>query len=424
MENFQFSDLHVYLLISLLCLSNVTDANELNNNNTRRLSVSSLQKNGNAQRSSFFTATLREGSMSAPEIIKYHGYPVEEHNVTTEDGYVLRVQRIPHGIKQYRGEKRKPVLLQHGFTATSVTWIMNVPENNLAYRLADSGHDVWLANVRGNTYGLNHVNMSSDQSEFWRFSFHEMGLYDLPATIDFILQKTGQEKIGFVGISQGTTMLFVTLSMKPEYNEKINVAVLLGPAAGVKYFSSPLRYTLALQYYYNLCPTCRYSPDPILTTIVIRGCAFTAAAELCKLAIILLGGFDNMNLIDVSRLPVYISHYPDVTSNMNVLHTFQLTNGFQMYDYGKERNLVKYAQPVPPHYNLSKVTAPLAIFWSEGDAFTTTLDIMQLFRHLKGPVKDCFIPGIFSHAGFIIRTDINEVVYDKVLKIIDGEIII
>lgn len=33
-----------------------------------------------------------------------------------------------------------------------------------------------------------------------------MAKYDLPATIDFILKKTGQDKLHYVGHSQGTTI--------------------------------------------------------------------------------------------------------------------------------------------------------------------------------------------------------------------------
>lgn len=36
-------------------------------------------------------------------------------------------------------------------------------------------------------------------------SFHEMAMYDLPATINYILQKTGQEQLYYVAYSQGTT---------------------------------------------------------------------------------------------------------------------------------------------------------------------------------------------------------------------------
>lgn len=37
-------------------------------------------------------------------------------------------------------------------------------------------------------------------------SFDEMARYDLPASINFILNKTGQEQVYYVGHSQGTTI--------------------------------------------------------------------------------------------------------------------------------------------------------------------------------------------------------------------------
>lgn len=46
-----------------------------------------------------------------------------------------------------------------------------------------------------------HVTLS-----FPLYSYDEMARFDLPAVINFILQKTGQEKIYYVGYSQGTTM--------------------------------------------------------------------------------------------------------------------------------------------------------------------------------------------------------------------------
>lgn len=57
------------------------------------------------------------------ELIRYDGYPVEIHNVTTEDGYIITIYRIPQndGEVQSRG-----VILQHGLLGTAADWICPV----------------------------------------------------------------------------------------------------------------------------------------------------------------------------------------------------------------------------------------------------------------------------------------------------------
>ena len=38
-----------------------------------------------------------------------------------------------------------------------------------------------------------------------------------------------------------------------------------------------------------------------------------------------------------------------------------------MYDFGKSGNQEHYGQDTPPIYNMDKVTAPVACYWSEND---------------------------------------------------------
>ncbi|KAL1453822.1 hypothetical protein WDU94_010134, partial [Cyamophila willieti] len=106
------------------------------------------------------------------------------------------------------------------------------------FLLADKGYDVWLGNIRGNTYSRKHVNYSPNEQKYWNFSFHEMGTSDIPACIDFILKLTNQDKVTYIGHSMGTTMFYVMVSMRPEYNEKILVQLSLAPIAYLSHATS------------------------------------------------------------------------------------------------------------------------------------------------------------------------------------------
>lgn len=58
---------------------------------------------------------------------------------------------------------------------------------------------------------------------FYVPSYHEHGLQDLKAMIDFVLEETKQKQLAYVGYSMGTTIGYVLLSQEPIYNEKVRV---------------------------------------------------------------------------------------------------------------------------------------------------------------------------------------------------------
>lgn len=77
------------------------------------------------------------------------------------------------------------------------------------------------------------------------FSWHEIGYYDLPAKIDYILNYTSQPSLYYIGHSQGTTTFYVMASERPEYNRKIRLMVSLAPVAFMSNLSSPVIKMLA-----------------------------------------------------------------------------------------------------------------------------------------------------------------------------------
>jgi lysosomal acid lipase/cholesteryl ester hydrolase len=51
----------------------------------------------------------------------------------------------------------KPVIiLQHGFLDSFLFWLIN-GDKSLAFRLVDSGYDVWINNSRGNRFSKEHA---------------------------------------------------------------------------------------------------------------------------------------------------------------------------------------------------------------------------------------------------------------------------
>jgi len=71
-------------------------------------------------------------------------------------------------------------------------------------------------------------------------SFHEMGIYDFPAVVDFVLNKTGRAKLDIVGYSLGATIALVGLSEKPAYNSKIDKLVLMAPTTRMISYGLPV----------------------------------------------------------------------------------------------------------------------------------------------------------------------------------------
>ncbi|QQP57454.1 Gastric triacylglycerol lipaselike, partial [Caligus rogercresseyi] len=58
-----------------------------------------------------------------------------EHFMTTSDGYILLIHRIPSNQK---GKQGPPVLLGHGSSMGSTGFLLGHPKDHLGYVLADN----------------------------------------------------------------------------------------------------------------------------------------------------------------------------------------------------------------------------------------------------------------------------------------------
>jgi hypothetical protein len=80
------------------------------------------------------------------------GYPLESYPVETWDGFILRLYRIPHGVKNATSYGNKPVVvLHHGVTLASDCFVALDTESSMGFYLADAGG--WGARCGGEVEG-------------------------------------------------------------------------------------------------------------------------------------------------------------------------------------------------------------------------------------------------------------------------------
>ncbi|XP_036294377.1 lipase member K isoform X1 [Pipistrellus kuhlii] len=367
--------------------------------------------------------TNPEARMNISQIISYWGYPYENYDVVTKDGYILGIYRIPHGRGCPRTDPRPVVYLQHGLVASASNWICNLPNNSLAFLLADTGYDVWMGNSRGNTWSRKHLKFSPKSPEFWAFSLDEMAKYDLPATIDFIVEKTGQERLFYVGHSQGTTIAFIAFSTNPELAKRIKIFFALAPVITVKYTHSPMRKltNLSREAVKVLFGDKMFSPHTLLEQfIATKVCNRKLFHRICSNFLFSFCGFDPKNL-NMSRLDVYLAQSPAGTSVQNMLHWAQAVNSglFRAYDWGNPyQNMIHFQQLTPPLYNVTKMEVPTAI-WSGGhDRVADPRDVENVLPNITSLIYYKFIPH-YNHVDFYLGQDAPQEIYQDLIRMME-----
>ncbi|XP_036294388.1 lipase member N isoform X2 [Pipistrellus kuhlii] len=356
------------------------------------------------------------------EVITYNGYPSEEYEVVTQDGYILSINRIPHGRRDTRSAGPRPVVyLQHALFIDNSCWLKNYANGSLGFILADSGYDVWLGNSRGNLWSRKHKTLPLTKEEYWAFSFDEMAKYDLPSIIDFIVNKTGQEKLYYVGHSLGTTIGFAAFSTMPEVARRIKMNFALSPVASFK-------YTKGIFTSFFLLPSSSikklfgtkgvFTADKTAKTIFVKICNNKILRVICREVMDLWAGLIRNNL-NMSRMDVYMSHSPTGSSIQNILHIKQLyrADEFRAYDWGSEaENMRHYNQSRPPVYDLTAMTVPTAIWVGGNDVLITIKDVARILPQIRNLQYFQFLPD-WNHVDFIWGLDAPARVYSTILDL-------
>ncbi|XP_073832449.1 lipase 3-like isoform X2 [Musca autumnalis] len=319
--------------------------------------------------------------------------------------------------------------MMHGLMSSSDCWVIRGLKDALAFQLVERGYDVWLGNARGNTYGSRHSRMTTSDRQFWRFSWHEIASTDLPTMLDYVLAETQQSSLHYIGHSQGCTIVFVLLSTLPQYSEKFKSLNLLAPAAFMANVRAPI-FRLLQPIFGRYSPVNELLGDtpllqiPILHKLVgLDKCRMGQSnPEYCASLLYFMSGgysayFNHSLLVDV------FSSHPSTASTHQAIHYLQLeaSGKFRQYDFGREGNMLRYNNTLPPKYPLENINPrfPLHLYYSDYDELATRKDIEKLSKILGNRSVDHFV-GLkdFSHIDFIWGNNIDEVINRPILQVI------
>lgn len=96
-----------------------------------------------------------------------------------------------------------------------------------------------------------------------------------------------------------------------------------------------------------------------------------------------------------------------------------IRNGeFNQFDYDSVKmNRKIYGGDTPPPYDLSKITAPVNIYYSKDDATATIQNAVKLFPQLKNLKSTYEVPiEDFSHVDFTYSRYLHRAIYDKLIR--------
>uniref|UniRef100_A0A6G1S4L0 Gastric triacylglycerol lipase n=1 Tax=Aceria tosichella TaxID=561515 RepID=A0A6G1S4L0_9ACAR len=259
--------------------------------------------------------------------------------------------------------------------------------------------------------------------DFWNFSLDEQAKYDLPATIDFVLEKTGKKKVHLVGLSCGGAIILLAHAENPKLAEKVGASVLWAPSVNL---GSGSDIVFQLSY---IVPFTQGIVGPLpalflnrpLQTIFQRYCKSSPQAlRTCNLM------YDSAYGRGASQStlgPIWWTNTFVSSPSNELKHLGQMahTNLTCKFNYNTpKKNLEVYGQPSAPCYNFSRIETPNLFFYvSDDDRLVSvedidaTLEQLSVSYHLEHISEE----GLhFSHLGYIVHKQNTRVAVVPTLK--------
>ena len=362
------------------------------------------------------------------EICSIQGYTIHDHVVKTKDGYLLTIHRLTNDSLYADPFKVRPtVYFHHGLLTNSELFVLGNHKNKcLPFLLADRGYDVWLGNNRGNKYSRKHIEMLSKEERFWKFSLDEYAIFDIPDTLNYILDLTQCEKISYVGFSQGSAIGIASFSLNPTLAKKINLFVGLSPALIPNNLNHPIARFLVNssdKLLYSIFGYRDMLPSTVIWQKLLGSLNYIKVVDK---SLIYLFNWKGLN-ISASQKEIGYPHMFSSSSVKSVVHWFQIIKHkrFQMFaeedsitdifNLEKERSKLCRISPFPIQ---SLMNLPMLLIYGGSDVLidikSTQQNLLSNFNNVEAIERSSY-----EHMDTLWADDVEKTVFMPIIDRLD-----
>jgi pimeloyl-ACP methyl ester carboxylesterase len=253
--------------------------------------------------------------------------------------------------------------------------------------------------------------LTPDDTKYWDWSLDELAKYDFPAILNHVCQQTLNQKVIYVGHSQGNAQAFLGLSHNPQVANKIRLFVAIAPAFHIsppKHWALRWMVKMSKGTFFFLFGRSGFLPimcqlQAIANPLIFSSLAFNMFCYLFNWG---------DTFWDTSRKPKYFMFTPRPTSCKLLTHWCDIIRFGTLHLYGN-------GEEPPKLCDVKDINCPTAIFYSPEDSLVHGDGLVNDMRQNNVDIFHVEKIDKYEHMDLIWAKDSTATVFSKLVDVLD-----
>eukprot|EP01105_Mastigella_eilhardi_P000666 TRINITY_DN107_c0_g1_i4.p1 TRINITY_DN107_c0_g1~~TRINITY_DN107_c0_g1_i4.p1 ORF type:complete len:309 (-),score=62.00 TRINITY_DN107_c0_g1_i4:35-961(-) len=296
--------------------------------------------------------------------------------------------------------------MMHGLLNAAGVFVTN-GKSSVAFYFAEKGYDVWLGNTR--SVYQRHTSLPTNSKQYWDFCVDELGRYDFPAVIEYVVKVTRKKPV-YMGHSQGGSQAYIGFQLYPDLSKQLSLFVGLCPAFYLFPIKNVLFSHFVIRYPRLISWLMGEKATFVKITVALRN--IFPAWFYCLLGQLALDHCFHWSSLRWPEQHVFkfFLFTPAVSSCKLLLGWFAALRETQLVPCSKSTPVKKF--------EICNIECPVAIFSGGADG------VVDCGKRLHNAMAGCNVLvwkhiEEYNHMDFVLASDIEEQVLKPILQAIN-----